>query len=430
MLKFKNFFVVSMIMSLGMFLVVNFVLAQQNNLESASSLNREELETRIKLQNEELEKLNRQMEETQSKLNGTKNERLSLQKELNKIKTSITQLNLGIKADQATINKLELEIDSLGYDIRDLEVLSDYKKQSVADVLRVINRNDQVNSLTLLLQGDSLADGIFELQALANTGSQLRTDIENLDLLRGKKIKKIDEVSVKKTELARRKDTLENRKTIIEDQENEKEIILIATKNKESIYQTEVEELQKRQEEISEQISKFEDELKDKFDAGLLPTKRSGVFEWPIVLKTNGGKGIITQHMGEVSGLYRGKPHNGLDIGVPLGTEVLAAEDGVVMAVDDNDRSKWSKYQYGKYILIKHGNNLTTLYAHLSKQSVYTGKTVKRGEVIGYSGNTGYSTGAHLHFGVYWSSSVAMKSVPPAAGLVPIGVVVNPEDYL
>ncbi len=426
MITFKKIVLVLGIL-VPVFFLVNFTVAAE---PSGVSLERSELEARIKVQNEELEKLNRQLEETQTKLEGTKNERLTLQKELSNIKNSITQLNLSIKTDQATVNKLILEIDSLNFDIQDIEVLSDYKKNSVAELLKAINRNDQVNFLTVFLSGDSLADSVSDLQALSSTGSQLGTDIQNLEKLRGEKVKKATEISNKKVEISRRKEDLESKKFIIEDQEGEKRSILEETKNKESVYQKELDDLRKKQDEIAEQISKFEEELRIKFDVGLLPTKRSGVFDWPVKLKKDGGTGIITQHMGEVSRLYKGKPHNGLDIGTPVGTPVLAAEDGTVIAVDDNDRSQWRKYQYGKYVLIRHENNLTTLYAHLSRQSVAKGQTVKRGEVIGYSGNTGYSTGAHLHFGVYWAASVLMKAVPPALGLVPVGVVVNPEDYL
>lgn len=110
----------------------------------------------------------------------------------------------------------------------------------------------------------------------------------------------------------------------------------------------------------------------------------------------------------------------------------MAAADGKVIAIGNNDKgtSRWARYQYGKYIVIEHENNLSTLYAHLSRIIVQKGEAVKRGDIIGYSGETGYSYGPHLHFTVYWTPSVQFKSIPPAAGLVPVGVTINPMDYL
>ena len=102
----------------------------------------------------------------------------------------------------------------------------------------------------------------------------------------------------------------------------------------------------------------------------------------------------------------------------------MAADDGEVIVVGNNGR-----VQYGKFILIKHNNNLATLYAHLSRQIVQKGNMIKRGQVIGYSGNTGYSYGPHVHFTVYWEPSVSLKSFS-GAGLVPVGVTINPADYL
>lgn len=411
-------------------LISGQVFAETGPISTDNQTQRVELENRIKEQNSELEALNRQLQETQNKLDSTRSEKASLQLELNSIKNNINQLNLSLKADRLNVEKLTLEIDSLKFDIEDIDGNMEEKKISISDLLREMRRNDNTNLLTIILRGDTLADSVLEAQALANTTQQLQHDLNYLEDLKTRKVRKVDEVNTKKTEISVRQKGLESKKQIIEDQESAKETLLANTKSKESVYQKELEELRKKQDDISDQISKFEEELRVKFDVGVLPTKRPGVLEWPIKLKTDGGVGIITQHMGEVSKLYRGKPHNGLDIGVPLGTSVFAAEGGTVFVVDNNDKSSWQKYQYGKYILIKHENGLATLYAHLSKQSVSKGQTVARGELIGYSGNTGYSTGPHLHFGVYWASSVAMKAVPPALGLVPIGVVVNPEDYL
>lgn len=89
--------------------------------------------------------------------------------------------------------------------------------------------------------------------------------------------------------------------------------------------------------------------------------------------------------------------YNGVDIGAPIGTEVHAAAAGTVIL----SRSGGSyNGGYGNYVVIKHANGTQTLYAHLNSILVSSGDTVSQGEAIGYSGNTGRSTGAHLHFEV------------------------------
>ena len=84
--------------------------------------------------------------------------------------------------------------------------------------------------------------------------------------------------------------------------------------------------------------------------------------------------------------------HNGLDLKVNIGDTIVAAFDGKVRVV------KYERRGYGKYVVIRHDNGLETVYGHLSKQLVEDNQLVKAGEVIGLGGNTGRSTGSHLHF--------------------------------
>ena len=84
--------------------------------------------------------------------------------------------------------------------------------------------------------------------------------------------------------------------------------------------------------------------------------------------------------------------HNGLDLKVNIGDTIVAAFDGKVRIV------KYERRGYGKYVVIRHDTGLETVYGHLSKQLVEENQLVKAGEVIGLGGNTGRSTGSHLHF--------------------------------
>ena len=86
--------------------------------------------------------------------------------------------------------------------------------------------------------------------------------------------------------------------------------------------------------------------------------------------------------------------HAGEDIGAPIGTPILAADSGVASVYPDNGNG------YGNYIMINHGGGRVTLYAHMSAFAISGGATVTQGQVIGYVGSTGNSTGPHLHFEV------------------------------
>ena len=86
-----------------------------------------------------------------------------------------------------------------------------------------------------------------------------------------------------------------------------------------------------------------------------------------------------------------GRLHAGLDFGVPVGTPVVAVADGVVTQV------RYDAAGYGHYVVVRHADGTSSLYAHLSRAGVRPGP-VQAGDVLGRSGNTGHSTGPHLHF--------------------------------
>jgi len=409
--------------AVGILVLGNILL---NARAQTAPLTKEELQAQIQQKTQQLEAINNKVQTTQKNLETTQNQTRTLQKELTQLNGTIKQLDLNIQGDTLSVQKLNLEIDSLNYDVKDTQTSIDDKKQAINQLLVELQKNDgeRTNILALFLKNDTLADGVMETQSLINLRSQLSLDIQNLSDLNQTLNNKIQQSSQKKSEVQFHQKNLSVRKEIAAEQKETHKVILVQTKNQESTYEQQLADLKNQQNSVSDEIGKIEDQLRASFNIGLLPIKRPGVLAWPLQDVR------ITQHFGERSYLYRNKPHNGLDLGASIGTPVFAADDGMVVGADNNDVSRWRKYQYGRYIMIKHANNLATLYGHLSRQTVSVGMSVKRGDLIGYSGSTGYATGPHLHFGLYWYPSVIMKSIPPAAGLVPVGVVINPEDYL
>jgi murein DD-endopeptidase MepM/ murein hydrolase activator NlpD len=109
---------------------------------------------------------------------------------------------------------------------------------------------------------------------------------------------------------------------------------------------------------------------------------------WPVNGRVTSGFGRRGKH----------RFHSGIDIPMPKGTPIRAAQDGIVLDVATN---KTIKYRgYGNAALLGHGNGITTLYAHCQSVSVKKGQAVKRGDIVGLVGSTGRSTTFHLHFEV------------------------------
>ncbi len=118
---------------------------------------------------------------------------------------------------------------------------------------------------------------------------------------------------------------------------------------------------------------------------------------WPV-------RGYLSSTFGNRKDPFTGQPdyHSGIDVSTPIGRPVVATADGVVLYSS-------RRGSYGNTVVVDHKYGMMTLYGHLSRFNVRPGKRVKRGDVIGYVGNTGRSRGPHLHYEVW----VSGRAVPP-----------------
>ncbi len=213
------------------------------------------------------------------------------------------------------------------------------------------------------------------------------------------------QVELKKNQLETYNTQLYSQRQIEEGQKSQKDSLLKQTKGQEKKYQQLLAGVEEKQRQIQEEIFGLEDKLRLTLDPESIPKPRSGLLEWP-------NEGLLTQNYGYTpysKKLYKSGFHNGIDINSGYGAPISAAEDGIIKNLGNTD-SFCPRGAYGKWIAIEHSNNLTTLYAHLSAFGQYkVGDKVKRGDTIGYEGSTGYSTGSHLHFGVYASNTFILK---------------------
>jgi murein DD-endopeptidase MepM/ murein hydrolase activator NlpD len=404
-------------------IILGALFLMGNNKSFAETSNN--LKQQINDKAQALQEINQKILETQQELGKTANQSKTLNQEIQRFDYTINQLNLNIRASEIMIDKLNLEIESLQYEIGDIQNQIQIKKSAVASLLDILNKRDQETALTIFLRNKSLAESFTELQNLADFNFRLSNEVSGLLELNSQLSGNLELNSQKKQNVISENNNLKNKKTITNNQKSEKQT---QTKNQEKAYQQLISELEQRQSAIAAEIEKLEEELRLTIDPSLLPAPRSGVLEKPI-------KGPLTQGYGDTGfakTAYRGKWHNGVDFGAPIGTPIVAAESGTIVEMWDQDKYCY-KGAYGKFMVIQHNNNLTTLYAHLSlfNANLKKGDSVNRGELIGYVGNSGYATGPHLHLTVYASQTFRIGSSKVNCGpVMPYGGDLDPMKYL
>lgn len=169
-----------------------------------------------------------------------------------------------------------------------------------------------------------------------------------------------------------------------------REIALKESEYQEAIKQKEAEEA-KVQQEMKAAQKAFEEEQRRRQAASSSQIVSESGFLWPLT-----GYLTLTSKYGWRTSPITGRSefHLGTDIPAPRGTAIKAAKSGLVT-------TSTSHYSYGNYVVVTHSDGTQTLYAHMSKRAVAKGAVVTQGQVIGYVGSTGDSTGNHLHFEIW-----------------------------
>lgn len=390
-----------------------------------------ELQAQIDAKKSSITQLEQEAAQYNDELAKTQQTKKTLSSELNSIKSEVNVINLKIKATQTEIDQLSLEVEKLNLESKDTSNKILFSKDVIAQNLRNLYQQDRGDNdiATIFLKDVELSDVMSGIESMIYFDQSMEADLQTLkDLKVSLADQKSQSESVEK-EMQVAKNTLDNRKTIATSIQSEKTDILAKTKNQEKNYQTLLQGIDKQRSDIEAEVYQLEEVLKAQIDPNLLPKAQSGILAWPVI-------GRVTQGFGATSdaqyfynkGKYTNPTHNGIDIQSSIGTPVVAAGDGQIIAIGNQDKYCY-RAAYGKFILIRHDNYLTTFYGHLSLQIVKVGDIVKRGDIIGYSGNTGFSTGPHLHFTVYFSPTVKITT-SVSCGPMPIGAPVNPMDYL
>jgi murein DD-endopeptidase MepM/ murein hydrolase activator NlpD len=378
------------------------------------------LKDQISQKEEEIRQLEQQAAAFKKSLQDAQSKKSTLKNQISLIEERIKKLKNDISLTSAKIYSASLQIDKISLDISDKENDIGKRETSIGLMIQSLYESDGESLMEIVLTKSSLSDFLNQVRYLET----LQLNVYN-ELTRVKELKKELEsqktaVEYQRNQLYGLNNQLTSQKQIVDSEKKDKDYLLIQTKGQEKQYQSLLDETLKKQQEIEQEIYELEDKLKLAYDPGSLPDARPGVFSWPL-------DGILTQGYGYTAyskKLYKGGFHNGIDVSSSYGEPIRAAKDGKIIAIGN-----CGKYAYGKWIAVQHENKLTTLYGHLSSYNgLKIGDSVKRGDIIGYEGSTGYSTGAHLHFGVYVTETFKVES--QWYGLLPLGAHLDPMKYL
>lgn len=384
----------------------------------------EELRQQIGARNQEIQRLEEEARQYRNNIAAKEKEAQTLKNQIGVIDLTIKKFAGDIRLTNTRITKTKLEIERLGQEIIVKGEAIERGRASLAGLLAVVSQRDAEGVLTIFVKYRSIGEFFANVYYLAGIGENLQERIKELRALKEELQQAKADTEARHRELAALSAQLSDQKAIQDGQKKERAAILAETQNQERRFQQLLDTTEAQQDAIQKELEALEADLRKLVDPGSLPSKRPGVLLWP-------AEGIMSQGYGVTAFARRSHFyafHNGIDIKNLIGTPIVAAEDGEVIATGDTDRY-CRRGAYGKYIVVRHGNNLTTMYAHLSLIRVSPGERITRGGLIGYMGSSGLSMGPHVHFTVYDSHTVEIKQ-SRVCGLMPYGGSVNPLDYL
>lgn len=333
----------------------------------------------------------------------------------------IAKLETEIELKKEEIKDINDEIERLKNQIESQEESMLRQKKIIADLLQVYYENKQEDILTSLFGARGIAFIISSEDKLTQTGNRLNEMIKNVQSIKNNLDREKQLLEEKRGDVTDIYYQLEQKNATLGNSRDQKSTLVSQTKSEQNKYQTLLNKVEQEQKDIESEIESIELYKNGQINYAELPPVKKGYFTYPVnpVKITQGyGKTSFSSHY------YSGK-HNGVDFGINRGN-IYAAKSGKVVATGDN-----KKYAYGKWIAINHGDGLTTLYGHLSSFSVSKGAGVKEGQRIAISGNTGYSTGPHLHFSVFTTKSFDIVESKSVNGImIPTGASVDPMRYL
>lgn len=366
-----------------------------------------QIQAKIDASNKDKAKLEKEIANYQSQLKVIGDQAATLQNTIKSLDLSTSKITTEVKLTENNIDKTSYTIEDTSWQIQDKEKQIEKDNKAIIESLKQIYESDAQSIWEIILSNQDFSDFWSDIEDTIQVQTKIGDQVATVKNIKSSLELAKTELEQKKKELEDYTKELSDKKQVLLSTKKEKSSLLSATKNTEANYQKILKEKLALKEALDQEINAYESQLRLAIDPKSFPPAGKGILAWPL------SPVFITQYFGKTSDsgrLYVSGTHNGVDFRAAIGTQIKSAGSGVVEGTGDTD-VVCSGASYGKWVFIRYDNGLASIYGHLSLISAKQGQRVKTGDVVGYSGNTGYSTGPHLHMSVYASQGVKISTL-------------------
>ena len=398
----------------------------------------DEIQQQIDGHTAQIDILNKEIAEYQKQLDSVSSKKTTLQSTVNQLNLSIKKTTASINVTKAQISTTQLQIQQLAGGIQQKQASIESAKSGIGESVRTLNDVESQPLSVQVLAADNLSELWEDVDRSQSLQSSLQEQIQQLAQQKKSLTDTKTAAETKRAQLLKQQQTLQTQQGSLSATKQAQSELLTVTKAQEANFQYIIAQKKAQEAAFEDALSDLQTKLQYAVNPDQILAAGKGILHWPV------DKVRITQNFGNTAfaaaGAYNGKGHNGIDLAASIGTPIKAALTGTVVGTGNTDAVRGC-YSFGKWVMVKHGNGLSTMYAHLSQIQVTTGQSVATGQLLGYSGETGYATGPHLHFGVYVSSatqivklgSVTNKTTACSGATMPVAPLsgyLNPANYL
>ncbi len=336
-----------------------------------------------------------QKKEVQKKLDSIRNDLSKAKEQVELIQGQVLLTEEEINTSQALLDQYDLQIAQKEAEIHTLEQQEEEQYQEFYRQVRWMEETGGTSYLSILFEASSFSEMLDYAMLITDIMDYSNRIIDQLNATQVQLGAARDDLAVGRADQAEVQQALEAKKAELEDQRAQAQTLHNQIAASESEYAAEAKKLADSEAQINKELKEAEKKYQAQLEALAQQNNvnmTSGDWYWPLP-----GRYKISSLFGNRADPFTGKRdnHTGTDIPAPSGTPIYAAKTGVVTTVNKNKNAS----SYGYYCIISHGNGYATLYAHQKQVPiVQEGQTVQKGQVIGYVGTTGRSTGNHLHF--------------------------------